>query len=365
MAESESTTSSVHVKSVPERTRARVRLACATFVIVGALIGGGVWLASSVDLASPALATVEQSAAPETREEPDAGAPDDAKAAEDETAQPADETVDEPVADDRASDSDAVEPTDEKPSQDAPSQDDARDEAVAVERGQSYTKLDVAPESSSGSEAQRPETQSGQQSQRPQTQSYSQPQSQSQSQSQPQQTTLTTQSTPSSSTPQKTTPTVNPQPTTPQQPSQTTTPSESTQPTQPTQPSQPSQSVTPSEPAQPQASTEPEPVQPQTKTVSITVDGSAAGAASWSKTLTLSDGQTVYDVLMAADSNVNARSTGYGMYVGAIDGLAEKDHGSKSGWMYSVNGIYPNTACSNYVLKDGDVITWVYVNVDY
>ena len=364
MAESESAASSVNVKSVPERTRARVRLACATFVIVGALIGGGIWLASSVDLASPALATVEQSAALENQEEPDVGTPDDTKAAEDETAPPADEAIDEPVADDRAAESAVAEPTDEKPSEDAPTQNAARDESVAVERGQSYTKLDATPESSSSAEAQRPEAQTRQQSQQPQTQSYAQPQSQSQ----PQQTTSTTQPTSSSSTPQKTTPTVNPQPTAPQQPSQSTTPSESsqsTQTTQPSQPTQPTQTVTPSEPAQPQASAEPEPVQPQTKTVSVTVDGSAAGAASWTKTLTLSDGQTVYDVLMAADSNVNARSTGYGIYVGAIDGLAEKEHGSKSGWMYAVNGIYPNTACSNYVLKDGDVITWVYVNVDY
>ena len=99
--------------------------------------------------------------------------------------------------------------------------------------------------------------------------------------------------------------------------------------------------------------------------MSISVDGSAAGSSSWSKSLSLSPGSTVYDALVAADGAVNARSTGYGIYVSAIDGLAEKEHGSTSGWMYAVNGIYPNTACSNYVLKDGDSVRWVYVNVDY
>ena len=58
---------------------------------------------------------------------------------------------------------------------------------------------------------------------------------------------------------------------------------------------------------------------------------------------------------------MNARGTSYGTYVAAIGGLAEKEHGGTSGWMYSVNGVTPNTACSNYVLSNGDSVVWYYV----
>lgn len=44
-----------------------------------------------------------------------------------------------------------------------------------------------------------------------------------------------------------------------------------------------------------------------------------------------------------------------------IGGLAEKEHGGHSGWMYSVNGAVPMTACSNYVLSNGDSVSWYYV----
>ena len=51
------------------------------------------------------------------------------------------------------------------------------------------------------------------------------------------------------------------------------------------------------------------------------------------------------------------------MYVSSIGGLAEKEHGAMSGWVYAVNGHEPNTACSNYELHDGDSLVWTYVNV--
>ena len=49
------------------------------------------------------------------------------------------------------------------------------------------------------------------------------------------------------------------------------------------------------------------------------------------------------------------------MYVSSINGLAEKEHGASSGWMYAVNGKLPNMACSAYKLVDGDSIQWRYV----
>ena len=47
-------------------------------------------------------------------------------------------------------------------------------------------------------------------------------------------------------------------------------------------------------------------------------------------------------------------------YVEGINQLYEFDCGKKSGWMYSVNGVFPNYGASSYKPKDGDKIEWVY-----
>lgn len=47
-------------------------------------------------------------------------------------------------------------------------------------------------------------------------------------------------------------------------------------------------------------------------------------------------------------------------YVEGIHNLYEFDVGHDSGWMYRVNGWYPNYGPSRYALKDGDVVEWRY-----
>ena len=47
-------------------------------------------------------------------------------------------------------------------------------------------------------------------------------------------------------------------------------------------------------------------------------------------------------------------------YIEGIHNLYEFDCGELSGWIYRVNGWFPNYGCSRYQLKDGDVIEWVY-----
>ena len=97
-------------------------------------------------------------------------------------------------------------------------------------------------------------------------------------------------------------------------------------------------------------------------TVSVSVSSSAVGnPVSASGSYSFNPGATPYDALCALGLSVNARSTTYGTYVAAIGGLAEKEHGGTSGWMYSVNGSTPMTACTNYVLSNGDVVVWYYV----
>ena len=97
-------------------------------------------------------------------------------------------------------------------------------------------------------------------------------------------------------------------------------------------------------------------------TVTVSVTSSAVGNPVFSGgTFTFNEGATVYDALCALGLSVNAHGSSYGTYVAAIGGLAEKEHGGTSGWMYSVNGVAPNTACSNYVLSNGDNVVWYYV----
>jgi len=47
-------------------------------------------------------------------------------------------------------------------------------------------------------------------------------------------------------------------------------------------------------------------------------------------------------------------------YVEAINNLFEHDVGPLSGWMYSVNGVFPNFGSSLYTLSPDDIIEWVY-----
>ena len=102
--------------------------------------------------------------------------------------------------------------------------------------------------------------------------------------------------------------------------------------------------------------------QPGYVTVTVSVTSSAVGnPVSSGGTFTFNEGATVYDALCALGLSVNAHGSSYGTYVAAIGGLAEKEHGSTSGWMYSVNGVTPGMACSSYVLSNGDNVVWYYV----
>lgn len=99
-------------------------------------------------------------------------------------------------------------------------------------------------------------------------------------------------------------------------------------------------------------------------TVTVSVTSSAVGnPVSSGGTFTFNEGATVYDALCALGLSVNAENSPlyHGVYVKAIGGLAEYEHGGTSGWCYSVNGAQPMTACSNYVLSNGDNVVWYYV----
>lgn len=100
--------------------------------------------------------------------------------------------------------------------------------------------------------------------------------------------------------------------------------------------------------------------------VTLTIDATKGGdgVVTNSKSVALTLGDTVYSLLRRYCSSngilLAAQKSGDGMYVSAIDGVAQFDNGPQSGWIYSVDGAFPQTGCDSYKLKSGDVIRWVY-----
>ncbi|MDR1066221.1 MAG: DUF4430 domain-containing protein [Clostridiales bacterium] len=83
-------------------------------------------------------------------------------------------------------------------------------------------------------------------------------------------------------------------------------------------------------------------------------------------TVTFYEGESVFNVLQREMKQagvpmefVNAPIYN-SAYIEGINNLYEFDCGELSGWMYKVNGWFPNYGCSRYQLKEGDVIEWVY-----
>jgi len=81
-------------------------------------------------------------------------------------------------------------------------------------------------------------------------------------------------------------------------------------------------------------------------------------------TVTFSEGESVFDVLqrICREKGIHLESSWTPIYNSAyiegIHNLYEFDCGSLSGWMYRVNGWYPNYGCSRYQLQDGDRVEW-------
>ena len=97
----------------------------------------------------------------------------------------------------------------------------------------------------------------------------------------------------------------------------------------------------------------------------------ANGVILAASTVRFAQGDTVLDVLKVASSATGLQleysyTPGYGSYyVEGINNLYEFDCGNESGWMYKVNGWFPNYGCSEYQVRDGDVIVWCYTCKGY
>lgn len=82
--------------------------------------------------------------------------------------------------------------------------------------------------------------------------------------------------------------------------------------------------------------------------------------------LTFSEGESVFDVTkrICTEKRIPFEFTLTPIYntayIEGIYNLYEFDCGSGSGWMYVVNGEIPGFGCSDYKLKKGDKIEWMY-----
>jgi hypothetical protein len=112
---------------------------------------------------------------------------------------------------------------------------------------------------------------------------------------------------------------------------------------------------------------------PETKTspkysayVTLTIDATKddGGIIANEKSVGINPGDTVYSVLKrycdANNISLSAEKTGFNIYISAINGDAQFDNGSQSGWIYSVNGTFSSQGCNSYKLHGGENIKWVY-----
>ena len=100
--------------------------------------------------------------------------------------------------------------------------------------------------------------------------------------------------------------------------------------------------------------------EPSEEQIHVTITG--INENFYNSDMPLKEGATAFSIL--SETGLSYKKTGFGSatYVRAINGLAEKDHGPLSGWMYKVNGVAPNISAGGYKLKKGDQIVWYYVN---
>ena len=83
-------------------------------------------------------------------------------------------------------------------------------------------------------------------------------------------------------------------------------------------------------------------------------------------TVTFYEGESVFNVLQRTckQQKIHMEFSNTPIYNSAyiegINNLYEFDVGNLSGWMYQVNGWFPNYGCSRYQLQNGDIVEWVY-----
>lgn len=84
------------------------------------------------------------------------------------------------------------------------------------------------------------------------------------------------------------------------------------------------------------------------------------------KAVQFQEGESVFDVFRRTLRGEKIHfeyvdASAYGsVYIEGIGNIYEFDCGPQSGWMYSVNGVYPGLGCADYKLSEGDKVVISY-----
>ena len=101
---------------------------------------------------------------------------------------------------------------------------------------------------------------------------------------------------------------------------------------------------------------------PDNKTIAVTVviDFKSKTQLPIEKTVTMPEKSTVFDALSATVRVVTSHKFGMDHFVEEIAGI-RNDFASDRGWHFEVNGYRSNVPAERYLLKDGDLIKWLYL----
>lgn len=83
------------------------------------------------------------------------------------------------------------------------------------------------------------------------------------------------------------------------------------------------------------------------------------------KAYPIKDGDTVYDLLIRVTKENRIQTESKGIFgnreIEGINYIYNSSCGKGSHWIYKVNGEIQQPVCSDYKLKDGDIVQWIYV----
>jgi Domain of unknown function (DUF4430) len=100
----------------------------------------------------------------------------------------------------------------------------------------------------------------------------------------------------------------------------------------------------------------------ENKTIEVTVviDFRSKAQPPIEKTFTIIEKSTVFDALSAAVPVVTSRKFGMDHFVEEIAGI-RNDFACDRGWHFEVNGYRSNVPAERYLVKNGDLIKWLYL----
>ena len=95
--------------------------------------------------------------------------------------------------------------------------------------------------------------------------------------------------------------------------------------------------------------------------VTVVVDFRPGTELPVEKTVNMPEKSTVFDALSVAAPVVTSRKFGMDHFVEEIAGV-KNDFAEDRGWHFEVNGYRSNVPAERYLVKDGDLIKWLYLS---